>query len=426
MRASLLCLALATCLTLIACENTTTPPVITTSEQTTTPVVAEPLPISPEVPFDEQALIDAGLQVYWTKPGALRSGEEARTLYQLDENVYYVTNFNTLVTHSAIAGNYRWRQTIGNLGQTVFAPTHADDVGISDTPHGMREVLDPTTLEYTRSFDAVLINTLSYVVVIDRRTGRLVRAPGAVPFNGYAANAGGVSDGANFFVPSARGWIHTIELATNAEVWTESTDGTISSDLIYADNFLYAVSEDGAAYSFDVTDRKLEWRHQTSGPIVTNFAVRKGRVAVPCKELRLYCFDTVSGASSWTDAFVLPGKLTTPVKLSEGAAYQYCEGAGLYAVSIETGELLWRMPNGRKVVMVDNYKAYVLDEDDQLHVVKEATGEELAVIDFSGFDMVLSNADTPAIYAADRNGDLFCIRPESAGYLTPEMMRNDN
>lgn len=418
MRALRLCLALATCLTLIACDDTTT----------TTQIVSEPeQPVSvvPQTPFDKETLADAGLQVYWAQPCALEPGEEARTLYQLDELVYFVTNYNTLVAHSATAGNYRWRQNIGNLGQTVFAPTHVDSVAIADDAHGMKEVLDPQSLEFVQSYDAVFINTLSYVMIIDRRTGRVVRGQEEVPFPGYAASAAGASDGANYYVPAANGWVHAIELATNAQVWVESTDAMISTDLIYNDNFLYVGSEDGAAYCFDTNRRKMEWRHQTPGPILANPALGKGRLVVPCEELRLYCFDTVGGNSTWTDAFVLPGRLTTPVKLSQLAAYQYCDDKGLYAVSLETGQLLWHLPEGRQVVMVDDYKAYILDDNEQLHVLKEDTGEELAVVDFSGFDMVLSNASAPAIYAAMRNGDLFCIRPISAGYLTPEMMIED-
>ena len=427
MRALPLCLALIVSLTLVACENPSDPtgpsvlidvPTGPTEDLTPTEFVR------PELPFDKAQLEDVGLQLYWSKPGVLLDGETVEAIYQLDENVYCVTNQNNLVAHDAISGIYRWRQNVGPRGQIVFAPTHADSVSIPDEPHGMVEILDPTTAEYVLPFDAVFVNTLSYVIVLDRKTGRLVRDTNAIPFRGYAASAAGVSDGANFYVPTAQGRVRSIDMNTATETWAESTGRTISCDLLYADNHLYAASEDGAIYCYNVTNGHEIWNHQMSGPVVTNFSLRKGRLVVPCKELRLYSFDALSGVAMWIDAFVLPSKLTTPVTVSELAAYQYCEVGGIFAVDLNTGQEMWNVPNGRKVLMVDDYKAYILDTDEQLHIISESSGEELAVIDFSGFDMVLTNATRPAIYAAMANGDLFCIRPESAGYLTPEMLKD--
>jgi len=378
-----------------------------------------PLVVIPDV--DPGELLQAELQSYWDWPLVLPAGERIVRLYRLDEKLYCLTNMNTLVAINAQVGKEEWRRSIAPIGQAVFAPTHVNDIVLPEEVVGIEGIVDPSTIRASAPFDAVMINSLSYVMVLDRKDGAVIRNPKDVRFD-FAANTSGASDGVMFFVGSVNGRYYGMDLVAGVMAWQEGTGAIISSGLKYVNEHLYVAGEDGVFYTDKITTgREFDWSQQLGGPVTADFYVGDNQCFVPCEDKRLYAYGALNGQQIWPP-FVTSGKLRTPVQVAPQTIFQYAQGDRLYAIDRLTGEKRWDMPDGRTVLAAMEGKAYVLDKEKMMHVVDEMTGEEIATVDMSRLDLLLANTTAPAIFAAGKDGKLYCFRLLSAGRLTPEML----
>ena len=366
----------------------------------------------------------AGLQSYWQGTVELPPGERIIRIYRLDEKLYCLTNLNTLVAVSAQAGNTKWRHNIARPGQTVFNPIHVDNVSLPDDMIGIVGIVDPDTIPTTVPFDAVMINTLSSVIVLDRSDGRELRGPHDILFD-FAANTSGASDGASFFVGGINGRFYGVELMTGVELWQEATARLLTASLRYYAAHVYVGGEDQVFRVIKVSGvRQFAWSQTLEGRITADFYVGNNQCFVPCEDRRLYAFAALNGAKLWP-AFITSGELRTPVQVAERTIFQYAHADSLYAINRITGQKRWDMPEGRTVLAVMEGRAYVLDENKLMHVVDEMTGEVITTVDMSSLDLLLANTTTPAIFAAMTDGRVFCFRPISAGHLTPQMLEDE-
>ncbi len=366
---------------------------------------------------------DHGLRVYWDRSSLLENNEQIERMFLLDENVYYLTNNNTMLCQNARTGQFKWAYNVAPAGRPVFAPAHVDEVNFPDDLSNMAEILDPDKINYVQSFDAVTINTLSYVLLLDRNTGRVVRSQDEGLFNKFAADDSGVSDGSNYFVGSPTGRCYGIDMVVGVEIWREDAEGSVTAAVRYYNDRVYFASYDGKLRCFKTRPKiEFQWAKITPGPLVANFLIHRGRLLLPCETNRLYCLDALNGDEIWEGPFITRGELRADVQASEDTVFQYAENDGLYAVDLHTGKQRWHMTEGRYVAAVLEGVAYVMDANKGMHLIDELTGEESAVIDMSRFTLILPNANDTGIYTVGEDQATYCFRPLSAGYLTPEML----
>jgi outer membrane protein assembly factor BamB len=406
---------LLACLLAAACNPTDTPAARQSDVNLAAPSARDT--------FDA-TLREHGLRIYWDRQAQLRPGETIARQYLLDENVYYLTNLNTLLCYNARTGVFKWACNVAPANTPVFAPAHVDEVTFPDDTLGMPEILAPETIQYAQSFDAVTINTLSYVMLINRETGHVVRSPDEGRFDDFAADGPGVCDGINYFVGSPTGRCYALDLLAGdgVEAWREDAYGSIGAAVRYYNDRVYFASYDGLLRCFKtVPEIEFIWAKITQGRLVTDFLIHRGRLLLPCETNRLYCLDALNGEELWPP-FITRGDLTTPVQASEDTIFQYADDDGLYAVDLHTGEQRWRLADGRYVAAVVEGVAYVIDANQQMRLIDELSGEQIGMIDMSDFTMIMPNADGSAIYAVTDDQILYCLRPLSAGYLTPDML----
>jgi hypothetical protein len=113
--------------------------------------------------------------------------------------------------------------------------------------------------------------------------------------------------------------------------------------------------------------------------------------------------------------------------LTEGVAYQYSRHDGLVAVNTATIDVeqrfRWKMPDGRKLLTVDDRHAYVLTANGAVAAAKLESGEVTHVIPAAGFTMGASDPQGGAIYLIDARGRLFCARSRNAPPLNRDELR---
>ena len=422
MRRTVQWLLIAACLTaLVACRPDA--PTVQVG-----PADAEPDPTVPAAdPQVISALADLDLKVFWKIDADLEPYETITRLVRLDEKLYCITDQNRLIAIDALRGVRVWRHQVASPDQQLFDPVHADNLTMPDHVVGIDGLLDPDSIDAARPYDAVMMNTQTYLMVFDRTTGRVVRDKHRVSFD-FAATSMGATDSVFFYVGTASGDIAAVRPAEAITAWRFAGQVAISAPPLYYSNHVFVGTENNGAEKnlfFAIRlvgTRKALWSQDVDGPITAPFYVGEKGAFVPCEDMQVYAFDSFTGAELWETPFITRGPCRAAIQVSSQTIFQYADEDRLYAINLYDGTERWNMPDGRIVMAVMADKAYVLDADRILHVVDEMTGEELGSISLADYDVLLANTTAPAIYAAKRTGELVCIRLTSAGRLTAEML----
>ena len=359
-------------------------------------------------------LAKAGLKYYWNSSVPLLPGEKVRELYRLDENVYCLTTRNRLLCADALTGNFKWEARCGENG-TVFAPMHANGVFLSPRVSGIREIMDPHQVPVTKPFNAVLVNTLTQVLVINRDTGEMVRKPGDIVFNGYVANGQGATDGVFFYIGSPTGEYHCIRLQEGVKLWTMTTSDKlepVSAPPVLMGGHLFLTNEGGWVFCTATGRHGLhEWEWKMDGPSVGGFSVDDRGLFVPCMDHRIYAFTPLTGQKLW-EPFICDGALRQAIQVGENSLFQYADGDKFYCLDLATGRLRWPgLREGRQVLAVTDGALCIRDARNYLLVVDEMLGTPRQKVGLTGHELFVGNATVPVLYTGRADGRLFCITP---------------
>ena len=421
MRAIAFLLTATVCVFLLGCN-----PQASAQPAQETPVHIDVPPATSAVTDNTEQLAEIGLRYYWSLPLELDGHDRIERLYQLDENLYGVTEMNQLLGVSAKTGVAMWRHDVTSPELTVFHPVHADNAALPKDVVGIEGILDPSLAVDALPVDLVMINTITGLTVLNRKTGEMMRSQRDVPFK-FAANVGGSTDGTNFFVGTAKGNVVAMRFAEGIRGWQVAADEMISSPPAYYNNHVYAASKEVGEYKFFsiryTPDTTIQWSQVIGGPVTAPFYVGPRGAYVACDDMRIYAFDPLSGESLWEQPFTCRGPAKQGIQVSEQTVFQYAENDRLYAIHLFTGEKRWDMVDGRLILAVMDQNVYVLDKNRTILVVDEMSGEVTATIDMSQFELFVPNTIVPAIFVGTRDGQLRCIRRISDGHLTVDDLR---
>jgi len=370
--------------------------------------------------LDPDVLAKAGLQYYWKSSLKLPPDESIERLILLDENIYCLTDRHRLIAVDAAVGTFRWWRQVAGPTETVFRPTHAENVRMPEKLAGIRDILSPEETADVKTFDAVLINTVDYVLVLDRKTGKVYRK---IDF-AFAANGAGACDGVSFYVGSTRGWYHAIRLREAVEEWWLSADALVAAPVEHFGNSVYVADTAGSVIATQTGHRgKKLWVRRLTGAVTAPFHVDRRGCFVPCDDNRLYALDRLTGRPLWDLPFVARGPLSDAVQVSDNTVFQLARGDKFYAVNLTTGRPRWSRPDGRTVLGVFDGEVFLLNNAETLLIIDEMLGAVRTSLPMTGWDLFARNTSAPALYVATRSGELACIRKLSAGRLTAEMMK---
>ena len=366
----------------------------------------------------------ASLKYYWQCKVDLEDDEVVRKIWRLDENLYALTSANRLIAMDAsVGGDYKWSYPVGNRAQTVFPPCHADEVTVPKTT-GIAELISPDQKNKTEPFNAVIINTVSYALLINRDTGELVRK---LDFK-FVANTPGSSDSIHFYVAAVNGRYYAVRLSEGLYQWEMATSDVISARPVIFRDKLYVGSQDGKFYAINPFREKdrLVWANLTDAAISANFTVDSRGCFVGSQDYRLYAYDNLTGDELWK--YVTQGPLREPVQVGSQTVFQYAWRDHFYAIDLARGAKRWKLPEGRKVLACAKINkqpyAMVLTNNRQLLLVHEILGKTEKSFPMTGLDLFVPNAAKPVIYAATTDGKFVCITPESVNHITPKMLKD--
>lgn len=373
----------------------------------------------PPQPVSEEILSQVDLQYYWQVNLGLPRGETIEGVLLLDETLYCLTNRYNLYALDAARGLLKWTFQVAGPGQTVFLPTHVNGLRLSKQPATLEEMLNQQMPD-TPPFDAVLINTLGELIVLNRETGELQRR---IPFD-FPANTTGVSDGKNFYCGSTGGRYYAIRMWESVQDWVFAANDMITSPLRYANNMLYVADESGTVIATRTgSSAHKVWTRKLEGAVTAPFEVTGKGCFVPCDDNRLYAFDPQNGQDLWLMPFVCQGPLYDAVQVGDELIYQYASGDRFYAINPGNGNQVWSVVEGRQVLMIAEGKIYLRCSGNRLMVLNNMDGTVIKMIPLTGWEMYASNVKDSGLYMVSKGGRVGCLRLQSAGQLTRESLR---
>jgi len=358
------------------------------------------------------SLEQAGLQTYWRAKIKLRFRERITRLDLLGDILYCLTNSGQLVAIDAKRGLIKWTYMVdATKKETIYRPSHPPlkvvlRVGVGEE-------------RKAKTFNAVVFNTVTRLIVLDRDTGQEMRN---VELQ-LPANSSGASDGINEYLGSVKGLFHSFDLDKGVHGWTRKTDDMITAPVVYHNEHVYVGGED---HFFHVVTAgpwgRTVWKQELGGAIVAEFAVGPEGCFVPCEDGKLYAFHALTGEKLW-EPFVCRAPLLDPAQVGRKAVFTYARGDKFYAVNITNGAELWSDPDDRLVLAVIGEDAYILDKDRNLRVIDEATGKIKFVVSLSKLGLFALNTRVPAVFASSDSGWVICINRTTEGHITPKMIK---
>jgi outer membrane protein assembly factor BamB len=367
-----------------------------------------------------EVLSGVDLKYHWTLDLKLDDGVTLERIWQLDEEVYCLSSESVLFCVDAEIGHVRWSMALPDIQANVFPPSHYNGMLMTGNRLTIGQIEDPTRIPRLEPFDAVLITTLSKLLVIDQDSKGDPNVYRNIELD-FAANTGATSDGESAFIGSTQGTCEAILLGPAIPRWDLAVRSQIKARPETAARRTYVAGtadSDNTLYCLRSADEyQVMWRQMLPGPVSADLHVDQRGCFVPCQRNVLMAFDTVSGDPLWP-AVPMEGVLTRPVQVSAQSVFQYAEYDRFYAINIVDGTTRWTMPEGRTVLAAMDGKIYLLDQADNLRIVDEIMGTPVATLPLSGFDHFVPNTQTPAIFTATRDGRLFCISPSGRGSIT--------
>ena len=378
----------------------------------------------------EEELAQADLTYYWQNTIELAEGEEIRRIWQQDENVYCISDANAVYVFDATVGRLKWSRELADPRKQLFGPSHVDRVALPASV-GVNTVVTPDPEAKLTVYDAVIFNTPSHALVLDRSTGKLLQK---IAFSraGFSVNTACASDGVRLFAGTIRGRYCAMSIVSGLMEWQRSTNAMVSATPLYLrkNRNLYLASQDGTIYATradeGAEDGEKIWPvpqvPQARSAFLGNIATdAQGRVLFAGNmDYSVYAIEPLGGKVLWR--YRCPGPIKQPVQVGKTSVYARVDGGSLYAIPLAAGDReRWIADSGRMILAEIGGNVLVLNDRNEMLVTDAAIGKVHTVVAMTGLDLFASGTD-PVVYAGSRKGLIACLKPRAAGYVTPAMV----
>ena len=338
----------------------------------------------------------AGLAQYWRTEMPFDRGDSAVSAYLLEDSLYVVTRMGDLHAVDPNVGLVRWVHRVAGRGKRVFKPSHLFTVD---------------------GRAAVLVAHSEGAYVYDRGSGAvLAEIPEMWP-----AGSGAVGDSSSLYAGSSDGFIYAVQWYNPTHdkplrTWKVLGGGPVTSMPVLINNVLYFASQSGSVFAFTADwNKNLHWKYSTEAAIVADLYVDESGVYVAGLDRSLYRLDVSSGAVLWRYRF--PQPLREAPIVSQRTVYQHCRGTGLYAIDVDTSELLWTQSAATALVSRRADRTCVRMGDEHVALLDSTGGQVRHVIPIAVKSVVAANPDGLPFYVVTPDGDVACFAADDVRHL---------
>ncbi|MCY4556714.1 MAG: PQQ-binding-like beta-propeller repeat protein [Chloroflexi bacterium] len=180
------------------------------------------------------------------------------------------------------------------------------------------------------------------------------------------------------------------------------------------DGFLYAFDGSAGAGSVQVAWRQPQFEAEDMPPLVSSPALDEagGIIAVGSEDGGLYAYNALTGENLHWSPFRTDGKVWSTPVLRNGVAYFGSQDGSVYAVSLETGALVWRFDAGGAVVarpLIHKNLLIVGSFDRQLYALGLNDGQPRWQFTAENWWWATPVSSGRAVYAASMDGNVYAI-----------------
>jgi outer membrane protein assembly factor BamB len=168
-------------------------------------------------------------------------------------------------------------------------------------------------------------------------------------FQNIVARPNGATCDGNLYILSVfdQSRVIAVDCMTGKRRWTFQASGWISPAPTIANDRVYVASQDQHLYCLDLATGNLVWKYNTGKWCASRAAVYEGRVYLPHHGGKLFQFNAESGELIRTfepdNESDCKGLVYSFPIIANETAYFAAGNGTLFAVSIETGQLRWKL-----------------------------------------------------------------------------------
>ncbi len=215
------------------------------------------------------------------------------------------------------------------------------------------------------------------------------------------ASGGGIAFGeGRVFVTTGFGELVALDPATGGVAWRQRLDAAVGGAPAVSDGRVYVVARDASAWALKASDGKVEWTlpgtPSAAGVMgAAAPAVDARQVIFPFSSGQMVAVAKDSGTGLWGAqvagqrqgrAYAAYSDLTGDPVIAGGAVYAGTAAGRLAAVNADTGLTLWSARDGAlSPVAVAGGSVFLVNDEDQLVRLNDATGEEIWRVDMPYF-----------------------------------------
>lgn len=176
------------------------------------------------------------------------------------------------------------------------------------------------------------------------------------------------TDGKLIFAANTVGDIYALDSNTGMKKWSYRTGGKVYATPAYYKGTVVVGSSDHNIYGLDAKTGKLKWTLKTNKAVLGSAAISKGNAYVGGSDGIFRCIRVSDGTVLWTFDQVKNFVSTLPT-LADGKVIFGSWGNGFYALSMDTGKLVWEWNNGHANRMFSAAACYPVVANNRVFIV---------------------------------------------------------
>jgi outer membrane protein assembly factor BamB len=205
------------------------------------------------------------------------------------------------------------------------------------------------------------------------------------------------------------------------EDWSYFTESRVEKAPLLISDTLMLPEANGLLEGLATTAAKVVYKV----PLERGIAYQPGQYGktayVAAQDSNLYAINIETGNVMWrfTDGAVYA---RAPAVMDK-AIFLATERKGLYCIGREDGDLKWRSPTAGRFIAANPKFVYATDRSDRFLVLDRDRGTVLSTYDLRDFVFPIANERTDRVYLAAHNGLLLCLHDRD--YDKPLVMKKD-